>query len=91
MDEIRENVIEWITGDDTICCTFTQKKYVNRVRTLISTGKIDGDFRENVDGSIFCHLPLSALKLSPKRIVDLDDDQKAVLAERLRKGRFGAE
>lgn len=91
MDDPRENVIEWITGDDMIACTFTQKKYVNRVRTLISTGKIEGDFRENADGSIFCHLPLSALKLGPKRTVQMSEDQKAAAADRLQRWRAGAE
>lgn len=60
-----ENVIEWITGQDYIACTFTQKKYINKVRKIaLQTPENVPVFVENKDGSIFCHLPLKALKLS---------------------------
>lgn len=64
MNEVKENVIEWITGDDYISCTFTQKKYINKVRKLRDK-RMDlvPIFIENSDGSIYCHLPLKALKL----------------------------
>lgn len=60
-----ENVIEWITGKDYIACTFTQKKYINKVRKIaVQMPELVPIFHENKDGSIFCHLPLKALKLS---------------------------
>lgn len=60
-----ENVIEWITGQDYIACTFTQKKYINKVRKIaLQMPEKVPVFVENKDGSIFCHLPLKALKLS---------------------------
>lgn len=77
MMEVRENVIEWITGEDTISCTFTQKKYINKVRKLRDVHpNLVPIFHENHDGSIFCHLPLKALKLSLKTSVyeGVDDD-----------------
>lgn len=65
MSDIKENVIEWITGDDWIACTFTQKKYINKVRKLsVKYPQFVPVFIENEDGSIFCHLPLKSLKLS---------------------------
>lgn len=65
MDDIKENVIEWITGDDHIACTFTQKKYITKVRKIaLQMPELVPVFHENKDGSIFCHLPLKALKLS---------------------------
>ena len=64
MIDVKENVIEWITGDDHIVCTFTQKKYINKVRKLVDKQPyLVSNFHENSDGSIFCHLPLKALKL----------------------------
>lgn len=64
MVDLRENVIEWITGDDYISCTLTQKKYINRVRKILDKQpELRANFYENDDGSIFCHLPLKALKL----------------------------
>lgn len=64
VNEIKENVIEWITGSDYMACTFTQKKYINKVRKLLDKQSyLVPVFHENKDGSIFCHLPLKALKL----------------------------
>lgn len=79
MQEVKENVIEWITGDDHIACTFTQKKYINKVRKLRDK-RMDlvPVFVENMDGSIFCHLPIKALKLylktSDKQGVDGEEE-----------------
>ena len=71
MIDVKENVIEWITGENTISCTFTQKKYINKVRKLRDK-RMDlvPVFIENPDGSIFCHLPLKALKLYLKTSVE---------------------
>ena len=64
MSDLKENVIEWITGDDTISCTFTQKKYINKVRKLLDKQpSLVSFYHENKDGSIFCRLPLKTLKL----------------------------
>jgi len=60
----RENCIEWITGQDRITVSVTQKKYVNKVKRLAKMHENDVDFIENTDGSIVAHLPLKALKLS---------------------------
>lgn len=65
MADIRENVIEWITGDDTITCTFTQRKYINKTQKMaIQMPEKVQIAAENPDGSIVCHMPLKALKLS---------------------------
>lgn len=32
--DMKENAIEWITGDDTVTATFTQKKFINRIRRM---------------------------------------------------------
>ena len=70
MLEVKENVIEWITGEDTITCTFTQKKYINKVRKLAEKQPcLVSILKENRDGSILCHLPLKALKLGLKTSV----------------------
>lgn len=71
MNEVKENVIEWITGDDYISCTFTQKKYINKVLKIADNRPyLVPVLKENKDGSIFCHLPLKALKLYLKTSVE---------------------
>lgn len=64
MYDFKENVIEWITGDNEVACTFTQRKYINKVRKMMDKQpNLVTHFVENPDGSIFCHLPIKALKL----------------------------
>jgi len=84
MSELRENVIEWITGDDHVSVTLTDRRYINKVRKLMD--ELDENervFVENKDGSIFAHLPLEMVKLGKKRTVELSDEQKAAIAARL--------
>lgn len=70
IENSHENVIEWITGDEYMACTFTQKKYINKVMKLLDKQPyLVPVFRSNKDGSIFCHLPLKALKLYLKTSV----------------------
>lgn len=61
----RENVIEWVTGDDTITVTLSQRKYISKVRKLAAKWpSLVSILAENADGSILARLPLKALKLS---------------------------
>ena len=63
--DIDENVIQWLNGEKYITCTFTQRKYVGKVKKIMQrTPEFVLDFIENKDGSIYCRLPLKALKLS---------------------------
>lgn len=65
MADFKENAIEWLTGDDTISVSLTQKKYINKVKKLaVKHPNLVSILKENSDGSIFAHLPLKALKLS---------------------------
>jgi len=60
----KENVIEWIEGDKSITCTFSQKKFINRVMKLAETEKDVVVMDINEDGSILAKLPINALHLT---------------------------
>lgn len=63
--DLKENVIEWYTGDDTCTATFTQKKFINRIRRMSEThGERVKIVAENADGSITCKFPLLAVHLT---------------------------
>ena len=63
--DIKENCIEWYTGDNMISVTLTQKKYINRVKRLVEKYRADGCILvENEDGSVWAKLPLRALHLT---------------------------
>lgn len=63
--DMKENVIEWLTGDDTVTATFTQKKFINRLRRMSRThGELVEITHENPDGSIVCKFPLRAIHIT---------------------------
>jgi len=64
-EDLKENVIEWYTGDDTCTATFTQKKFINRMRRMSEThGELVKIVHENTDGSIVCKFPLRAVHIT---------------------------
>ena len=65
MDRLQENLIEWMTGQDTVTVTFSQKKYVNRIKRMSKKypEKVIIE-AENDDGSITAKIPLKAVHLT---------------------------
>lgn len=65
MERNKENVIEWFTGSDRMLCSFTQKKYINRIKRMAKNhGELVEIVAENKDGSITARIPLRALHLT---------------------------
>lgn len=63
--DLKENTIEWYTGDDFVNVYITQKKYITKVRKMsIKYPLLVSILHENSDGSITARLPLKAVKLS---------------------------
>lgn len=79
---MRENVIEWYTGNDTVTVTLTQQRFINKVRKLAETNANVTIEAENEDGSILAHLPVSFIKISAPR--QMSEEQKVEAAERLK-------
>lgn len=83
-----ENVIEFVKNADTATVTLCQGRYVSKLKRLAKEHPEDVHIcKENIDGSIVAHIPVSYIKLSapPKR--DLTDEQRIKLAERMRNAR----
>ena len=83
-----ENVIEFVKNADTATVTLCQGRYVSKLIRLAKEHPDDVHIcKENTDGSIVAHVPVSYIKLSapPKR--ELTDEQRAELAERMRNAR----
>ena len=81
---MNENVIEWLDDEDTISVTFHQKRFVNKIKRLANIDENVTILALNDDGSVFGHLPISYLKLSPKRKDNISVERKAELAERMK-------
>lgn len=82
-DLAQENVIYWLKNRPTATVTFTQGKFISKIRNLAEKYpekvKITA---ENKDGSIVAQIPVKAVKLN---IVEreISDEERAALAERL--------
>lgn len=65
MAELKDNAIQWYTGEDFVSVTLSQRKYINKVRKMADKWpELVQILYENADGSIFARLPLKAVKLS---------------------------
>lgn len=71
----KDNSVDWYTGEKTITCTFSQRKWVNKIKKLAKSHPNDVTIVfENTDGSIIAKLPLAYFKLTPPRQVS--DEQR---------------
>lgn len=84
IDVNHENLLEWLTGEEIIACTFSQRKHVNLFRRM--SEKFPEDYRlihENEDGSIYGTMHINCISFrSPSR---LTDEQRAERAKQARK------
>ena len=85
-----ENVLEFISGARTVTVSFTNQKYINRIKKLYEERKDDFKyFHENTDGSICAKIPLKWIKISPPKINNriYTEEEKIKIAERLKNSR----
>lgn len=84
-DNPNEFAIEWVKGRKYAGVTAPSgsalKNKILRLKEL-HPGDIT-HLHINKDGSIFCHIPISYVKISPPR--QISEEQKAAASERLRK------
>lgn len=88
MDSFNENVIEFLTNSHTATVTFTQGRYVSKIKSLAE--KFPDEVKithENADGSIVAHIPTEYISIS-RRKMDLTDEERKIRSERA-KGLFG--
>lgn len=65
MDRLQENLIEWITGSKVATVTFSQKKYINRIKKMAEKYPESVIIEaENDDGSVTAHIPIKAVHLT---------------------------
>ena len=81
---MRENCIEWIEGDSRITITTYHRKFINKLKAISEEKPEEVEIiKENKDGSICVHAPLSYLQISPKRTHNISEEKKQELRERL--------
>lgn len=84
----QENVIEWLRNSHTVTATFSQPKFINRVKELAEKFPEEVEIvHVNKDGSIVCHLPLRAIKINLVVPREYTEEEKEQLRKQLRRGR----
>ncbi len=78
-----ENAIEFLKGQERATVTFSSEKWRNRLRKLQKEHPNEVDIFTDDETYTCGHIPVGWLKIHPPRV--LSDDQKAELAERMRK------
>ena len=64
-DNTQENAIEFIKNSPTATVTFSQGRYISKIKKLLSQYPEDVKLvRENKDGSIVAHIPVSYIKIN---------------------------
>ena len=83
MDDFKENVIEFVKDGKQATVSFTQGRYITRIKELAEKRPDECQITAtNKDGSIVAHIPTSWIKINPTK--ELTDEQRAALSERAR-------
>jgi len=83
----KENVIEFIKDAPVATVTFSQGRYITKIKKLAEKYPDRVQIvKENNDGTIVAHIPTSAIKIN---IIErnLSEEQRMIAAERLNNAR----
>lgn len=81
MDDFKENVIEFLHNERQATVTFTQGRYITRIKELSKRFPAECQItKENEDGSIVAHIPTRWVKINPPKI--FSDEHLEVLRDR---------
>lgn len=91
MADFKETCVEYLDIDPHATFCSAERKWVNKILKLKESYPDEVDIREypeSNDGIIVAHIPKKWLKISPPRQVNMTDEQKAALAERMAAARM---
>ena len=87
-DVMNEFCIEWIKGEKKASVTAPNASRIKgKVLKLAESHPDEVDYIINKDGSIFAHVPVDWVKISPPTKMNLTEEEKQKRAERMRKVR----
>lgn len=83
MANCKENIIEWVRDEKRATLTFTQGRYLSKIKKLAKTYSEECQIvAENTDGSVVAHVPVIWIKINPPR--QLTEEQRKAAAKRLK-------
>lgn len=81
---VTENVIEFLRDQKQATLTFSQGRYISRIKKLAESHPEECQIvSENRDGSICAHVPVSWVRIIPDRV--FTDERKSELADAFRR------
>jgi hypothetical protein len=83
-DYSRENVIGWYKDSEIATVTFSQRRYISKIKKLAEKYPDDVKILENADGTILAYIPVKAIHIS---ITQMSEERKKAMGERLKKAR----
>ena len=87
-----ENVIEFLTGQRRATVTLSQERYKTKIEKLAKERPDECKIiARNTDGTILAHVPVSWVKISPPRKVEMSDERKEQLRQQLASARNNRE
>ena len=85
-DYSRENVLGWFKGSEIATVTFSQGRYIGKIKKLAEKHPDDVKVLENADGTILAYIPVKAIHISITHI-EMSEERKKAASERLKKAR----
>jgi hypothetical protein len=83
--DVQDNAIEFLRGADTAVATFSQGKFINKMRRLAEEYPDDVEIEDVKNSSaIVCRFPATWVKVSPPRKREFTEEERLAAAERLR-------
>lgn len=78
-----ENAIEWIRDSDIATVTFSQGRFITKIRKLAEKYPDEVQIVHRNKGSIVAHIPVHYLQISNRKR-DLSEEERKLLSERAR-------
>lgn len=78
----QDNNIEFVKDSKRATCTFSQQRYVSKIRKLAAEYPDEVQIVAENKNSIVAHIPVSYVKINPPRKVS--DEQRKAAGERLK-------
>ena len=90
MADPKETAVNYLDEDTHMTFSSSERKWINKILKYAESHPDDVRIRcrpENNFGELVAYIPKRWLKISPPRKVDMTDEKRAELAERMRNAR----
>lgn len=87
----RDNSVEWYTGQTIVTCTFSQRKWINKIKRLAEKHPEEVNIQFTHSDCIVVKMPISYIKISPPKKVSEEQRERMRLQaqKNIAEGKFG--